>query len=304
MDGAILVVSAADGPMPQTREHILLARQVGVPEIVVFLNKIDLVDDPELLDLVEMEVRELLTKYEFPGDEIPIIRGMQPCRPSRTRATTTPRQVHRRAGRGAGRLHSRAGARGRQAVPDADRRRVLDQGPRHGRHRPYRARQGQGRRRGRDRRPRRQESRRSSPASRCSRRRSTRASPATTSACCCAALRKNDLERGQVLCKPELDHAAHQVRGRGLRADQGRRRPAHAVLHRLSPQFYFRTTDVTGSTSTCCRRRSEAEMCMPGDNVKMKSSCTPRSPWKRSLRFAIREGGKTVGSGVVTKILE
>ena len=142
MDGAILVVAANDGPMPQTREHILLARQVGVPRIVVFLNKIDTVDDPELLDLVEMEMRELLTKYEFPGDEIPIVRGSSKPALDSQRQGRRGRQVHRRPDGRPGQLHPDAGARRGQAVPDVDRGRVLDQGPRHGRHRPYRARQG------------------------------------------------------------------------------------------------------------------------------------------------------------------
>ena len=149
MDGAILVVSAADGPMPQTREHVLLARQVNVPALVVFLNKIDLVDDPELLELVELELRELLTHYGFPGDEIPIIRG------DSLTAYNNPdgsggHQVHRRVAGRHRRLHSRADPRGRQAVPDGGRRRVLDRRPRHGGHRPYRARHDQGGRGSRD----------------------------------------------------------------------------------------------------------------------------------------------------------
>ena len=152
MDGAILVVAANDGPMPQTREHILLARQVGVPHIVVFLNKCDK-DDPELLELVEMELRELLNKYEFPGDEIPIICG----RSKEALENATDRQpglaVDRRADERPGHLHPAAAARGGQAVPDVGRGRLLDQGPRHRRHRPRRARHGQGRRRGRDHRP-------------------------------------------------------------------------------------------------------------------------------------------------------
>ena len=131
MDGAILVVSAADGPMPQTREHILLARQVGVPAIVVFLNKVDLVDDPELLDLVELEIRELLTKYEFPGDKIPIIRGGALAAMNGLNAEDRGRS-HRRADGGGRRVHSGAACATDQAVPDADRGRVLDQGPRHG----------------------------------------------------------------------------------------------------------------------------------------------------------------------------
>ena len=150
MDGAILVVSAADGPMPQTREHVLLARQVGVPYIVVFLNKCDMVDDPELLDLVEMEVRELLSKYEFPGDEIPIVRGVGAAR--RSRATGELGEPAIRELMDALDSYIPSRARDGQAVPDADRGRVLDHGPRHGGDGPHRARHRQGRRGGRDRR--------------------------------------------------------------------------------------------------------------------------------------------------------
>ena len=151
MDGAILVVSAADGPMPQTREHILLARQVGVPALVVFMNKVDMVDDPELLELVELEVRELLSSYEFPGDDIPIIKGSALA----ALEGTTPEigeNARARADGGGRRLHPDAGASDRPAVPDADRGRVLDLRPRHGGDRPRRARHRQGRRGGRDRR--------------------------------------------------------------------------------------------------------------------------------------------------------
>ena len=149
MDGAILVVAATDGPMPQTREHVLLARQVGVPYIVVFLNKCDAVEDPELLDLVEMEVRELLKKYKFPGDDLPVVRGSAlGALNGEAKWEKTDRRVD---GRGR-QERSAAGARHRQAVPDADRRHLLDLGPRHGGYGPYRARQGEGGRGSRDRR--------------------------------------------------------------------------------------------------------------------------------------------------------
>ena len=188
MDGAILVVAATDGPMPQTREHILLARQVEVPFIVVFLNKVDMVDDPELLDLVELEVRELLTKNNFPGDDIPVIRGSAL---KALEAPDNPDDPGLRPDPGAdgrGRLlHPDPRPRGRQAVPDADRGRVRDQGPGHRRHRAHRARRGQGRRGGRDRRHPGRPARSWSPASRCSRSCSTRARRATTSAACCGA---------------------------------------------------------------------------------------------------------------------
>ena len=232
MDGAILVVSAADGPMPQTREHILLARQVGVPALVVFLNKIDLVDDPELLELVELELRELLTNYEFPGDEIPIIRGSSrpalenPKRRQGRQADPRPRQ-------GDGRVHPRAGPRDRQAVPDADRGRLLDQGPRHRGHRPDRARQDQGRRR---------------------RSRSSASAPSKNSIVTGVEMFQKTLDEGDGRrqrrrpaprrredrpgarpgrLQARLDHAAHQVRGRGLRPAKDEGRPAHAVLQGL-----------------------------------------------------------------------
>ena len=143
MDGAILVVTAVDGPMPQTREHILLARQVNVPTIVVFLNKCDLVDDAELLDLVELEVRELLSDYKYPGDDAPVIRGSAL---KAIEGDAGVRREDRRALRRARQLHPRAGARRREAVPDAGRGRLLDHRPRHGGDGPHRARQDQGRR--------------------------------------------------------------------------------------------------------------------------------------------------------------
>src|SRR3954465_3939691 len=161
MDGAILVVSAADGPMPQTREHILLARQVGVPALVVFLNKVDMVDDPELLELVEMEVRELLSSYQFPGDDIPIVKGSALAAVEGKTPDTGENAILELmargkrdpgAGGGGGQLPPAAGAPGRPAVPDACGRRVLDLGPRHGGDRPYREGDHQGRRGRRDRR--------------------------------------------------------------------------------------------------------------------------------------------------------
>ena len=230
MDGAILVVSAADGPMPQTREHILLARQVGVPYIVVFLNKADMVDDEELLELVELEVRELLSHYEFPGDDIPVIRGsalkalegdaewvpkilelmaaVDDYIPEPERDIDKPflmpvEDVFTITGRG-----TVATGRVEQGVV-----KVGEEVEIVGIHRRRR--------------------RRSSPASRCSASCSTRARPATTSAACSAVSKREDVERGQVLVEARLDHAAHQVRGGGVRALQGRGRPSHAVLQGL-----------------------------------------------------------------------
>ena len=298
MDGAILVVSAADGPMPQTREHILLARQVGVPAIVVALNKADMVDDPELLDLVELEVRELLSKYEFPGDDIPVVQrlGAEGARGRRRVDAEDPR-----ADGGRRQLHPGADARRRQAVPDADRGRVHDHGPRHRRHRPRssraRSRVGDeveivgihpegredGRHRGRDvpedarlRAGRRQRRRAAS-------RRQARGGRA----------RPGAREAG-------LDHAAHQFKAEVyvLSKDEGGRHTPFFNGYR--PQFYFRTTDVTGSIGL----PDGQEMVMPGDNTKMKIELIQPIAMDQGLRFAIREGGRTVGAGVVTEIIK
>ena len=304
MDGAILVVSAADGPMPQTREHILLARQVGVPALVVFLNKIDLVDDEELLELVELELRELLTHYKFPGDEIPITRGCsrpalrEPDRPEGRQADPRPRQDD-------GRVHPRAGPGDRQAVPDADRGRLLDQGPRHGRHRPDRARHDQGRRR----------RSRSSASTRNKNSVVTgvemfqktldEGQAGDNVGILLRGVEKTDLERGQVVCKPGsiTPHTKFEAEVYVLSKDEGGRHTPFFKGYR--PQFYFRTTDVTGSVlNLLSEDNSEAEMCMPGDNIKMTVELHTPIAMEESLRFAIREGGKTVGAGVVTKILQ
>ena len=183
IDGAILVVSAADGPMPQTREHVLLARQVGVPKIVVFLNKVDMVDDEELLDLVELEVRDLLTEYEFPGDDIPVDPrlGAQGSRRRRGR-----RRPDHGADGGRRRVHRGAGARDGQAVPDADRGRLLHHRPWHGRHRPGRAGHAQDRHAGGDRRHPADHQDRGTGVE-MFRKLLDSAAPATTSVCCCAA---------------------------------------------------------------------------------------------------------------------
>ena len=237
MDGAILVVSAADGPMPQTREHILLARQVGVPALVVFLNKVDLVDDAELLELVELEVRELLSKYDYPGDDIPMIKGS---------AVVALQDGDKKIGEDAIRelmeavdeLHPDAGASDRQAVPVADRGRVLDLGPRHGCDRPRRARHRQGRRGARDRRHpsdhqddlhRRRDvpqAARPGPGRRQHRRAAARRRPRR----CRARPGSGQAGFGQ---------AAQEVRGRGLHPDQGRGWPAYAVLHQLPAAVLF-----------------------------------------------------------------
>jgi len=298
MDGAILVVSAADGPMPQTREHILLARQVGVPALVVFLNKVDLVDDPELLELVELEIRELLTKYGYPGDEIPIIRGSSKAAydnpkdpaankcigelmdaidaniPEPMREIDKPflmavEDVFSIEGRGTvatGRVERgivKVGEEVEIVGLSPDKRKVVVTGVK------------------------------------CSTKRWIADRRATTSAACCAALSVKNRARPSV-GQARFHYAAHQVRMRSVRAKQeegGRHTPFFSGYR---PQFYFRTTDVTGSAALM----GNAEMCMPGDNARLSVELQVPIAMDDGVRFAIREGGRTVGSGVVTKILE
>jgi elongation factor Tu len=298
MDGAILVCSAADGPMPQTREHILLARQVGVPYIIVFLNKCDMVDDAELLELVEMEVRELLSKYDFPGDDTPIVKGSRQAGDGR-RQGRAGRAGDHEAGRRAGQLHPHARARGRRRVPDAGGRRVLDLGPRHGGDRSRRARHHQGRRGNRD-----------------------RGHPATQKTTCTGVemfrklldqgqagdnvgillrgTKREDVERGQVLCKPGSvkPHTHFTAEIYVLSKEEGGRHTP--FFNNYRPQFYFRTTDVTGAVEL----PKDKEMVMPGDNVSITVKLIAPIAMEEGLRFAIREGGRTVGAGVVAKIIE
>jgi elongation factor Tu len=301
MDGAILVVAANDGPMPQTREHLLLARQVGVPRIVVMLNKVDTVDDPELLELVEMEVRDLLTKYEFPGDEIPIIRGnslaaMQSggkddaaCKciddlmnaldtyiPTPERAEDKPflmsvEDVFSIKGRGTvatGRIE-----RGRVKVGDEveiiglmkqPRKTVITGVEMFQKTLEY-------------------------------------GTAGDNVGVLLRGIERTDVERGQVIAKPGsiTPHTKFEAQVYVLSKDEGGRHTPFFSGYR--PQFYFRTTDVTGSVTL----PEGVEMCMPGDNVKMTVELIQDSPiaMEENLRFAIREGGRTVGSGVVTKIL-
>ncbi len=300
MDGAILVVSAADGPMPQTREHVLLARQVNVPHIVVFLNKVDLVDDAELLELVEMEVRDLLNKYKFPGEKTPIIRGQAKAAlesggadektnacidelmnaldsfiPTPERIVDKPflmciEDVFSISGRGTvgtGRID-----RGRVKVGEA----VEIVGLR----------------------------------------------PETFKSVCTGVemfqksldeglagdnvgillrgVERNDLERGMVVAKPGTitPHTKFEAEVYVLSKEEGGRHTPFFSGYR--PQFYFRTTDVTGTATLM----GGAEMCMPGDNVKMEVELLTPIAMDEQLRFAIREGGRTVGAGVVTKILK
>ena len=262
VDGAILVVSAADGPMPQTREHVLLARQVGVPSIVVALNKADMVDDEELLDLVELEVRELLNEYEFPGDDTPVVRV--------SALKALEGDASGRSGilalmDGGRRLHPRARPRDRQAVPDVGRGRHDHHRSWHGRHRPDRAGPGQGRRGGRDRRPPPHAEDGRAPASRCSASSSTPVQAGDNVGVLLRGTKKEDVERGQVLCKPGsiTPHTNFEANVYVLTKEEGGRHKPFFTNYR--PQFYFRTTDVTGTIEL----PEGTEMVMPGDNTTM-----------------------------------
>jgi elongation factor Tu len=303
MDGAILVVSAADGPMPQTREHILLARQVGVPALVVFLNKIDLVDDEELLELVELELRELLTHYKFPGDEIPIIRGssrpalenpkdaaaakpildlvkaMDEYIPEPVREIDKPflmpvEDVFSIKGRGTvgtGRIE-----RGKIKVGDPVE--IIGFG-----------------------------TKKSSTVTGVEMFQKTldEGVAGDNVGILLRGIEKNELERGQVICKPGsiTPHTKFEAEVYVLSKEEGGRHTPFFKGYR--PQFYIRTTDVTGSIlNLLSEDGSEAEMCMPGDNIKMTVELHTSIAMEEGMRFAIREGGKTVGAGVVTKILE
>jgi elongation factor Tu len=301
MDGAILVVAANDGPMPQTREHILLARQVGVPRIVVALNKVDTVDDPELLELVEMEVRELLSKYEFPGDEIPIIRcnalaGMQSagkddaackCLDDLFAALdsyilTPPRaedkpflmsieDVFNIEGRGTvvtGRIE-----RGKVKVGDEVEIVGLMKAPR----------------------------KVVATGVEMFNKTLEFGVAGDNVGVLLRGIKRDEVERGQVLAKPAsiTPHTKFEAQVYVLSKDEGGRHTPFFNGYR--PQFYFRTTDVTGSVTL----PTGVEMCMPGDNIAVTVELIQDSPiaMEENLRFAIREGGRTVGSGVVTKIL-
>jgi elongation factor Tu len=299
MDGAILVVSAADGPMPQTREHILLARQVGVPRLVVFLNKIDLVDDPELLDLVEMEIRELLTKYGFPGDEVPIVRGAgrpaydNPKDPEKTKCiqelmeaidSYIPEPVREKdkpflmavedvfsiEGRGTvatGRIE-----RGIVHVGDEIEIIGLAKEPR----------------------------KTTVTGVEMFNKMLNEGQAGDNVGCLLRGMKRDDIERGQVLAKPGsiTPHTKFEAEVYVLSKEEGGRHTPFFSGYR--PQFYFRTTDVTGTANLT----GDVEMCMPGDNAKLSIELISPIAMDQNVRFAIREGGKTVGSGVVTKILE
>jgi elongation factor Tu len=307
MDGAILVVAANDGPMPQTREHLLLARQVNVPYIVVFLNKVDTVDDPELLELVELELRELLTKYEFPGDKIPIIRGNAlaamlsggkddaACKciddllnaldsyiPTPQRAEDKPflmsiEDVFSIKGRGTvgtGRIE-----RGAVKVGDEVEIVGLMKAPR----------------------------KTVVTGVEMFNKTLDKGIAGDNVGVLLRGIERTDLERGQVLAKPAsiTPHTKFEANVYVLSKEEGGRHTPFFKGYR--PQFYFRTTDVTGTVNKLVAADgSEAEMCMPGDNIKMEVELIPEQPiaMDEGLRFAIREGGRTVGSGVVVKILQ
>ncbi len=298
MDGGILVVSAADGPMPQTREHILLARQVGVPALVVFMNKVDQVDDPELLELVEMEIRELLSSYDFPGDDIPIIKGSalaalegkdeeigknailelmkavdevipQPERPKDKPFLMPIEDVFSISGRGTvvtGRVE-----RGVVNVNDEieivgikDTEKTICTGVE-----MFRKLLDQG-------------------------------EAGDNVGVLLRGTKREDVERGQVLCAPGsiTPHTKFKAEAYILTKEEGGRHTPFFTNYR--PQFYFRTTDVTG----VCALPSGTEMVMPGDNIEMDVELIVPIAMEEKLRFAIREGGRTVGAGVVSKIIE
>ena len=299
MDGAILVVSAADGPMPQTREHILLARQVGVPRIVVFLNKCDAVDDPELLDLVELEVRDLLKKYEFPGDEIPIVRGsalramehsedpkaqepilklmeavdsyiLTPKRDTEKPFLMPIEDVFSISGRGTvgtGRVE-----RGQVKVNDEVE--VVGLRPK--------------------------VTKTTITGIEMFRKLLDDAQAGDNVGLLLRGIEKKDLERGMVIAKPGSVTPHTKFKGQVyiLTKEEGGRHTAFFKGYR--PQFYFRTTDVTGVVTL----PQGVEMVMPGDNVAIEGELIMPVAMEKDLRFAIREGGKTVGAGVVTEILK
>jgi len=285
MDGAILVVSAADGPMPQTREHILLARQVGVPYIVVYLNKADMLDDPELLELVEMEVRELLSKYDFPGDDTPIVTGSAKLALEGVDSAIGTQSIDKLmealdsyipepelfsiSGRGTvvtGRIERGVVKVGEEVsivgIKDTVKttctgvemfRKLLDQGQ-----------------------------------------------AGDNVGVLLRGTKREDVERGQVLAKPNTitPHTHFEAEVYVLGKEEGGRHTPFFNGYR--PQFYFRTTDVTGA----CELPEGIEMVMPGDNVKMTIKLIAPIAMEEGLRFAVREGGRTVGAGVVAKIIE
>ncbi|MBS1972165.1 MAG: elongation factor Tu [Bdellovibrionales bacterium] len=298
MDGAILVVSSADGPMPQTREHILLARQVGVPALVVFMNKVDMVDDKELLELVELEVRELLSKYEFPGDEIPIVKGsalkalegdaseigrpsimklMEACDtyiPTPARAVDKTflmpiEDVFSISGRGTvvtGRVE-------RGIVKVGEEVEIVGIRP---------------------------TQKTTVTGIEMFRKLLDEGQAGDNCGVLLRGTKKEEVERGQVLAKPGTIKPHKKFKGEAYiltKEEGGRHTP---FFNGYRPQFYFRTTDVTG----VCTLKAGTEMVMPGDRVEISVELIAPIAMEKELRFAIREGGRTVGAGVVTEILE
>ncbi len=301
MDGAILVVSAADGPMPQTREHILLARQVGVPYIVVFKNKVDQVDDPELLELVEMEIRELLTEYSFPGDDIPIVKG------SALAALEASNDINNEAYKPILELMDAVDS----YIPTPERKADLpflmpveDVFTITGRGTVATGRVERGQLKSGD------EvevigltdERKKTVVTGIEMFRKTLdyAEAGDNIGALLRGIQRTEIERGQVLCKPGTIHPHTKFRGQVyvLKKEEGGRHTA--FLSNYRPQFYFRTTDVTGVITL----PEGVDMCIPGDNVEMDVELITPIAIEEGLRFAIREGGRTVGSGVVTKINE
>ncbi len=289
VDGAILVVSAADGPMPQTREHVLLARQVGVPSIVVALNKADMVDDEELLDLVELEVRELLNEYEFPGDDTPVVRV------SALKALEGDEQAKQQVLELMDAVDSyvpEPTARPRQAVPDAHRGRLLHHRPGHRGDRQGGAGCAPHQRPGRD---------RGHPAHAVDRvhrvemfrKLLDEGRAGDNIGALLRGTKKEDVERGQVLCKPKSITPHTEFEGQVYvltKEEGGRHKP---FFNNYRPQFYFRTTDITGQITL----PEGTEMIMPGDNISIKVELINPIAMDEGLRFAIREGGRTVGAG-------
>ena len=298
MDGAILVVSASDGPMPQTREHILLAKQVGVPSIVVFINKVDMVDDPELIDLVEMEVRDLLTKYGFPGDDLPVIRGsalaglegketdigtqaldklmaaVDEYIPTPERDINKPflmpvEDVFSISGRGTvatGRIEQGVVKVGEEIEIVGIRKNMKT----------------------------------TCTGVEMFRKELDQGMAGDNVGILMRGVGKDDIERGQVLAKPGsiTPHTKFKAEIYVLSKDEGGRHTPFFANYR--PQFYFRTTDVTGTIEL----KSGVEMVMPGDNTEITVDLIAPIAMDKGLKFAIREGGRTVGAGVVTEIIE
>ncbi len=302
MDGAILVVSAADGPMPQTREHILLARQVGVPYIVVYMNKVDQVDDAELLDLVEMEIRDLLNEYEFPGDDTPIIRGSA-LKALESTSTDPDAPEYKSIWELMDAVDSFIPTPERKAdlpflMPVEDVMTISGRGTvATGRVERGMAKIGEE-----------MEIVGLSPEKKKSvitglemfRKSLDFAEAGDNIGMLLRGIQREEIERGQVIAKPGSVHPHTKFVGKVYiltKEEGGRHTP---FFNNYRPQFYFRTTDVTGVIDL----PEGTEMCMPGDNVEMKVELITPIAMEEGLRFAIREGGHTVGSGVVTKIIE